>query len=356
MKTVKEFPTELPEVLSRLTAIGAPSFQEEARAKWILAWLRERGLRSGICDAVGNVLVDLSGGSSRLRLLDAHIDTVFSYKKVAITRRGNLWSAPGIFDNTVSCAQLLCLADEIRKQNRPVPLLLSFTVGEEGAGNLRGIREVAKTQKSRLTDAIVFDLDLEVLTRVAVGSRRYALEWKGVGGHSWNDFGTPSAIHDAVQWLEKLRRAFPWRKGRQTFNVGTITGGAGVNVIADRVDAMLDVRSTDPTFLETFASWLRRQPMKGFHFTETGNRPAGSLPSQHPLVREVRNIHSSLGLQTSMQALSTNANALFEADIPAVSTGLARGGRIHTENEYLERDSLTSGMNKLRALARMTQS
>lgn len=351
MKVAQKSPIELLEVLSQLTGIGAPTFQEEARAEWILTWLRNHGLRSVVRDAVGNILVDLSGGASRLRLFDAHIDTVFSQKKVTITRRGNRWLAPGIFDNTAACAHLLCLAAEIAEQKRQIPILLSFTVGEEGTGNLRGIREVVKTQKTRLAEAIVFDLDLEVLTCVAVGSRRYTLEWMAAGGHSWSDFGSPSAIHNGVQWLAGLREAFPWRRGRQTFNIGTLTGGTGVNVIASQASAVLDIRSLDPDFLEAFPLWLRRQKMKGFRFEEIGYRPAGSLPPQHALVREVKGIQKSLGLKIEMSALSTNANAFFEAGIPAVTTGLARGGQVHTEDEYLEKDSLTTGTKKLRALA-----
>lgn len=342
-------------LLAELTAIGAPTFSEQARSAFIYQWLRERIDAPMGRDELGNVWVDFAHGQSGARLFDAHIDTVFPFTEIAIRRNGNRWEAPGIFDNTVACALLMVWAWQRAQSGEPLPpLIISFSVGEEGEGNLCGIRALAQRFKPRLADAVAFDLNLEEASTLAVGSQRYRLHWRGGGGHSWNDFGAYSATHAAADWISRLHTAFPWQKGVFSYNVGTLGGGSGINVIADSAEARLDVRSTEPQRLHAFNDWLQAQAQRDdahFDCQLIGARPAGALDPAHPLIATLKQAHAALGLPLRFAAYSTNANALLDAGIPTLMTGLARGGGIHSEKEFLEIDSIPAGLAKLDALA-----
>lgn len=347
-----DLPADFLSLLEALTAIGAPTFSEKRRADFILEWLRREVDAPSDQDAMGNVWVDLSSGAGTVRLFDAHTDTVFAHPTVSIRKEPDRWHAPGIYDNTVACAQLMVWAREAAKHSVKPKVLVAFTVGEEGEGNLCGIREIAARFRTRITDAIAFDLDFETLSMTAVGSRRYVLEWTCEGGHSWNDFGRPNAIQLAARWLNRLENAFPWSKGQHSFNAGTIIGGTGVNVIAGRAELRLDVRSIDRDFLRNFSRWLELEFRdENVRILPLGSRPAGAISPDHPLVRELVAAHSELGLNTTFLSLSTNLNALLDAGIPAICTGLARGGGIHTEAEWLDLNSVERGLEKLRKLA-----
>jgi len=342
------------DLLEKLTSIGAPTFEEASRSEFVFHWLKAEGLAGVNRDELGNVWVDLSGGNESVCLLDAHLDTVFPEKSITIRREGARWYAPGIFDNTAACAQLMLWTREAAHRGRPRPFLVSFTVGEEGGGDLQGIRAVTERFRSRLRAALVFDLDLDGYSRRAVGSLRYRLQWTGPGGHSWNDYGAPSAIHRAADWIMRLRTAFPWRRGLHSFNIGTFEGGSGVNVIAGQAAATLDIRSVDASFLEAFSTWLEAAAPGAASPSSVipiGRRPAGLLPPDHSLVTLLRGVHDNLGIRGAETTLSTNGNALLAAGVPTLVTGLARGANIHRADEYLDLSSLGPGQAKLAALA-----
>jgi tripeptide aminopeptidase len=340
-------------LLEEITRIGAPTFAEAARADFVFQWL-ETVCGAGVGrDDLGNVWIDLSGGGDAVCLLDAHIDTVFPDRSVAIRKDGERWHAPGIFDNTAACAQLMLWAREVSRARRTRPFVVTFTVGEEGTGDLCGIRAMTERFLPRLCGAMVFDLDLNICSRQAVGSLRYRLQWSSAGGHSWNDFGTPGAIQRAAQWIARLPVLHPWRKGLHSFNIGTIEGGTGINVIAGHAAAALDARSTDPSFLHAFGKWIespRTDADAPDEVTCIGCRPAGFLREDHPLYALQGRVHANLGLACTEVALSTNGNALLAARVPTLVTGLASGGNIHRPDEYLDLPSHEMGSAKLAAL------
>ena len=244
-------------LLEELVTIGAPTFHEKRRSDFMFAWLkRELPMGEVGQDEAGNIWVDLSGGEGKVLLLDAHIDTVFPHETVTLRKEADRWHAPGVFDNTVSCAQLMIWLKRAAEAGKRIPVMGVFTVGEEGEGNLAGVRAIAKRFKERALGVLVLDLGMQWGAREVIGSVRYELTFSTKGGHSWNHFGTPNAIHEAARWIGKLEKAFPWEHGKRSFNVGTIEGGTGINVIASTVRFKLDVRSLDPDFLEDFRRWL----------------------------------------------------------------------------------------------------
>lgn len=345
-------------LLDELVRIGAPTFKERRRSDFMLAWL-QRELKSGAVgqDAAGNLWVDLSGGEGMVHLVDAHIDTVFPQLDLEIQKEDGRWHVPGVFDNTVSCALLMMWLKTVAVAGVRLPVVAVFTVGEEGEGNLVGARAMAHQFKDRALGVVALDLGIGSSARRAIGSIRHELTFTTTGGHSWNHFGTPNAIHEAARWILALESAFPWSCGVRSFNVGTIEGGTGINVIASSARFKLDVRSLDLAFLAEFRQWLELEVAARCDGSEVvmtsrliGFREAGEVAADHPLVALLEKTHETLGLPLAWDDYSTNANAYLGAGIPAVVTGIADGDGIHTEKEYLELDSVEVGARKLTRL------
>ena len=360
-ETLAPLPEDFRVLLERLVSIGGPTGEERARADFIAGWLERAGGGKRVWrDGTGNVWLDLSGGSGGCRLLDAHIDTVFSDGSPPLRKEGETWHAPGILDNTAACALLLVLARELLRDAEKRPLILSFTVGEEGEGDLCGIRRLTETLGERLRDAVILESGLNRCTHEAVGSLRYRIEFRTPGGHSWGDFGKTSALHEMARLVGVFRDLLPWRPGRTTMNVGSIHGGATINTIAPRAVGTFDFRSVRPEDLDRIREAIPRlvgefeesaTELSG-EATIIGRRPAGSIPENHPLVREAVSHQKTLGIKPDFRAGSTNANATLAAGIPSVCIGVAEGGGTHTREEFLRLDSVPAGWTYLRRFAR----
>lgn len=345
-----EILSELLDLLKTLTAIGAPTFRENRRSEFIQHWLRKKIDHPVEHDTLGNVWVDFSGGAGEVCLLDAHIDTVFPDETITICQDGDCIRAPGILDNTVACAMLMIWAAYFAKGGSPI--LLCFTVGEEGEGNLRGIRAIIERFRPRLGRAWVFDLGLKTAALQAVGSYRTHLAWHTPGGHSWAHFGQPSAIHLMARWIARLDAAFPWHAGIHSYNIGRVGGGDGINVIASSSELTLDVRSVEPDFLKAFPEWLGQSlhledPNIAIERTELGLRPAGRLTPDQTMLDRLQDVHFRLGIPLNFGVYSSNANTLLAEGVPTIVTGLATGSGIHSDAEYLEISSLAPGFQKL---------
>lgn len=350
----------IQELLETLVQLEAPTFHEEERTNFIYDWLKERIPAPVGRDAIGNVWLDLSHGADRVYLFDAHIDTIFPRGVVSLRKEAGIWHAPGILDNTLACCLLMTwAAGQSVSPSKPLPFLVSFSVREEGKGDLGGIREIVRQFAPRIREAWVFDLGLHRASWQAIGSLRYKITWSGPGGHSWNNFGRPNPIHDAARWVARLEQSFPWAPGLNSYNVGRIAGGIGINVIPGQVELELDVRSLNRSFLEEFSHWLDREIQMDrnessesvFSVERIGERPAGQSPDHERLTAILEAVHQQLALPLTYDNYSTNCNALIAAGIPAVVTGLGIGAGIHTEKEYLEIDSVHSGYQKLEAIA-----
>lgn len=352
-------PEDFLPLLEQLASIGAPTGAEGRRAEFIRNWFDRLCPGFAEVDAIHNVTVDLSGGADRVWLLDAHTDIVFDDSGLTVIKDGPIWRCPGIYDDTVSCVFLMLLARELLGRGEKVPLVITFSVGEEGQGDLIGIRTLGERLKPRLAGAWLMDLNLESVTSRAVGSRRWRVHWKAPGGHSWGAFGSPSAIHALGSWIHELATAAPWENRRLSYNVGRVEGGTTVNAIAENASCLLDLRSVDPVVLDATAETVQHTAAKvaashrvDVRFEPIGFRPAGLVPDEPPLLKILEDIQHDLGLPFSAVANSTNANALLALNVPATCTGLARGGNVHSRDEWLDTESLPLGWRKLWALTK----
>jgi acetylornithine deacetylase/succinyl-diaminopimelate desuccinylase-like protein len=343
-----------------LLAIPAPPFAESARAAWFLSRFRELELHNPHLDAAGNVLAEFPSSSklSTLNpkpciLVSAHLDTVFPAGTDTTPREeGAVIHGPGACDNGAGLAALLALAAALRRANiKPAPpLLFAANVGEEGEGDLRGMRQLFSSESEyfqRITTAIAIDApgNTTVIDR-ALGSRRLRVTVTGPGGHSWADFGIANpvvALSAAIQALSKLKLP---TNPRTTLNVGTISGGTSVNSIPASASAGLDLRSTSAleldrielAVLKTLESSLK--PCKGelrLHVERIGDRPSGALPSSSPLAQTLRAVDRHLSIKTSAHVGSTDANLPLSLNIPALAIGSGgAAGNIHTVHEWFD--------------------
>jgi tripeptide aminopeptidase len=350
-----------------LVTIGAPPFGERERAEWLAARFRELKLDHVQIDSEGNVLGWLRGSLASPKpcvMLSAHIDTVFP-KDVPIVPvlKHNRLSAPGACDNGAGVAGLLAVAAGIGICGIQFPgsLLFVGNVGEEGIGDLRGMRHLYRTSPwgERIVANIVLDgAGSDAVVTQALGSRRYLVTVDGPGGHSWTDAGIPNPVvvlSKAIVTLNELELPV---SPRTTLNVGTIEGGSSVNAIPERAAARFDFRSLEAGQLVRLEVALHRAvedavlaanqagPIRSnsashgqlkFTIDRIGDRPAGRLPSDAPLLDALRAIDRHLGIRTEERLASTDANIPLSLGVPAVSIGAGgEGGGVHTRAEWYD--------------------
>jgi acetylornithine deacetylase/succinyl-diaminopimelate desuccinylase-like protein len=269
------------------------------------------------------------------------VDTVFPADLPhRVSERGDVLVGPGIGDNALAVAVTV----DVVERFAPESLVVVFTVGEEGLGSLRGARHAAATIPMQAAIALEGH-GLDDVTVDAVGCVRVRLTVTGPGGHSWADRGRPSAIRGLLDLLAQLPEV----------NVGLIDGGEAVNGIARRAEATVELRSVDEAELERAAArFAALEAPEGLDLAvETvDRRPAGRIDRDHPLLLAVREARAELGLPDDLQDGSTDANAALAAGIPALSIGCARGGDMHTPDEWIERDSIPLGVAQLEGVLR----
>jgi len=361
--------------------IPAPPFGEQARALWFLDRFAALGLANPHLDAAGNALATLPSehslqnpssrperseverpphfvldiGSPPHILLSAHLDTVFpSTTPTEPTESGTRILAPGACDNAAGLTGLLAIAAALRHANLTpaVPILFAANVGEEGEGNLRGMKHLFSDHPDSNSRAIAAAIALEgsgataVVTQ-ALASRRFRVTVTGPGGHSWTDAGTPNPILILSRALVSLE-AIPTPLDavpKTTLNIGHISGGTSINSIPESASALLDLRSTSPTQLDTAELDLRRYLHESTAATSSiklqidliGDRPGGYLPDDSPLLATLRAVDRHLNLRTEPRTGSTDANIPLSLGIPAIAIGAGGlGGGIHTLQEWYD--------------------
>ncbi len=352
-----------------LVKIPAPPFGEAARSAWIAERFRYAGLSHIRTDEIGNVFAtwpahDLPPESTGpVILLSAHLDTVFPASTPIQPRLdGDILRAPGASDNAAGVIGLLAIAHALVEANInvPAPILFLANVGEEGEGNLRGVRHLYNSDPlaSRIAAHIVLDgAGTEEAVTQALGSRRLAIEVTGPGGHSFSDFGRPNPILALVSALSHIAAIELPADPRSTLNIGTVAGGTSVNSIPQSARASLDLRSTSPQQLvrmeldvnraveEAIAAANATQSLQvgfnpardllTFSIEKIGERPAGRLPLDSPLLEALRAVDRHLGLKTSLRLGSTDANLPLSIGVPALSMGAGgEGGGAHTTEEW----------------------
>jgi acetylornithine deacetylase/succinyl-diaminopimelate desuccinylase-like protein len=356
---------------AKLVAIPAPPFGEQARSVWIAARFEEAGLTDIQTDAIGNVIGFLNAAklppesSGPVVVLSAHLDTVFPAEtalKPTLSRiNGNTrLAAPGACDNAAGVAGLLAIVHALvqAKVALPAPLLVLANVGEEGEGDLRGIRHFYDQDKlaGRVAAHIVLDgAGTDSAVTQALGSRRFQVTISGPGGHSFTDAGTPNPIAAIASVLASLSEERLPADPRTTQNFGTIHGGTSVNSIPESATASIDFRSTSRDQLlrlegalhraveEAVGYWNRtaatisshsRGPLT-FKVEKIGDRPAAQLPDDSPLLEALRAVDRHLGLRTDLRLGSTDANIPISCGIPALSMGAGgEGAGAHTLGEW----------------------
>lgn len=196
------------------------------------------------------------------------------------------------------------------------------------------------------------------VTHVAVGSRRYRVKATGPGGHSWGDFGQPNAIHALAKFIAELDAISLPRMPKTTLNVGTIEGGVSVNTISPSASCLLDLRSTDEHALQRLSERVTRLAAKHsrsdgvmLHLDTIGERPAGVVPVDSPIVKVATATLSALGVDATLDASSTDANVPIAAGMPAVCVGLTSGGNVHRVDEYIDTASIPLGVAQLGLLS-----
>jgi len=344
--------------------VPAPTFAERPRSVLVSQRMQALGLHDVEIDELGNVYGRRPGIAERPALLiSAHLDTVFpADTDLSIRYEGERVYGPGIGDNSVGVAGLLRLAEIYQRCDLPTQGDIWFVanVGEEGLGDLRGMRAVVERLRTRIGGVIVIEgCDFGSLHHQAIGVRRFRIEANGPGGHSWGNFGTPSAIHILVRLAARLTELQVPVSPRTTFNIGMISGGTSVNTIAHHASMLLDLRSVSSAVLSDLVSEVYRlveeatldQPEVHVQISKVGDRPSGAIPREHPLVQAAVAAYQMVGAQISFQQSSTDANIPLSLGIPAICVGLTDGGNAHRTDEYILPMNLGRGMQALLLLS-----
>jgi acetylornithine deacetylase/succinyl-diaminopimelate desuccinylase-like protein len=355
---------EVLELTALISAVPSPTGEEAAKSLLVERLFATVGLateRDSIGDVVGVIPGQLASQPGMPRLLiAAHIDTVFPIgTPLEVKRSADRLSGPGVGDNSVAVAAAIKLADLLRIAGEvpAVDVLLTGNVGEEGLGNLRGIREVLAARSSIGAVVALEGHNLGRVTHVAVGSRRVRIAAKGPGGHSWGDFGRPNAIHGLSKLIAELDAIPLPRSPKTTLNVGMISGGVSVNTIAPEASCLLDLRSIDESALRRLSDRVTRlveRSSRGdgvvYSAESIGERPAGVVPADSQIVQIAADALTTLGLEPNFDASSTDANVAIAAGIPAVCVGLTTGGNVHRTDEFIDLEPVSKGIAQLALL------
>jgi acetylornithine deacetylase/succinyl-diaminopimelate desuccinylase-like protein len=353
----------------RLTEIPAPLFQEQKRAAAVAARLATEGL-SVHTDTIGNVVGELRGANEKeVVLLAAHLDTVFpADTEIKAKREGERIVAPGISDNGTGLVALLAIARAMHvagiKPQRSI--LFAANVGEEGEGNLRGMRVLIDAYRARLRAVIVLDgSGTDHVTTKALASRRLEVVITGPGGHSWSDFGMVNPINALVRASVRFINTRVPSMPRTTFNLGQIEGGTSVNSVPHEAKLKVDLRSESEDEIVRLESALRecvaagakdemdnaRDRSKGkldWKVTLIGSRPGGELAGDSALLAALRSADEVVGNQSRIERSSTDANIPLSLGIDALAIGAGgNGGSAHSLQEWYEPAGREIGLKRV---------
>jgi acetylornithine deacetylase/succinyl-diaminopimelate desuccinylase-like protein len=354
---------------ARLTEIPAPSFQESERAAAVKVLLSAVGLDVST-DKSGNVIGLLRGATDKeIVILSAHLDTVFpAGTEVKVHRDKSRMTAPGISDNGAGLAALVAVARALHEARIQPQRTILFVadVGEEGEGNLRGMRAIVDAYRERLKAVIVLDgSSIDHVTTKALASRRVEAVISGPGGHSWSDFGIPNPINALIRGSVRFINTRVPASPRTTFNLGQIEGGTSVNSIPHEARLKVDLRSESEEELIRLESALRdcmaagvrdemeasRDRSKGkleWKLDLLGSRPGGELASNSPLLATLRAADEAVHNQSRLERASTDANIPLSLGIDAISIGGGgNGGGAHSLQEWYESDGREIGLQRV---------
>ena len=345
-------------ILRELTEIPAPPFMEEVRGQRFLELLQESGVDSAWVDEVGNVIGLRRGGGSGVMIFSGHLDTVFPEgTDVTIRENGDTLFAPGIADDTRGLVTVLAVlramnAADIQTEN---DIWFVGTVGEEGTGDLRGVKHLFREGSPDFNAFISIDgLGHSGVTNAGLGSHRYRVTFGGPGGHSWGAFGLGNPIHAlgrAVAAFDAGAKRYTDNAAQRTsYNVGTVGGGTSVNSIPFEAWMEIDMRSESPERLQEIDAVFQEAMRQGLgeanavrargeeltlDVTMIGDRPSGEIPDDHPFVARALAATELLGGTPSLRRSSTDSNTPISLGIPSITIGGGgAGGNSHSLSEF----------------------
>ncbi|HEX4019972.1 MAG TPA: M20/M25/M40 family metallo-hydrolase [Acidobacteriaceae bacterium] len=388
-----------------ITSIPAPPFGEHARATWLCDQFTTLGLEDVHIDACGNALgwlrkqdgldgrddsavirssVDMSGveisdaeverNSQPCTLLSAHIDTVFPAEAMRTpSEKDTFLFGPSASDNSAGVTAMLALAAVLRstdlQEQIAGDILFAGNVGEEGEGNLRGMRHLctASPFSHRIGAAVVLDgPGIESIVTQGLGSRRFRVSVSGPGGHSWTDAGIPNPILVLSAALAEMQKVEVPRFPRTSWNVGHIEGGTAVNAIPEKVEARIDMRSVESTQLVRLEVALHRAVEDAVHAANShasrqpkhipleysiemiGERPAARLPESARLLAVIRAVDRHMAIRSELRTASTDANIPLSLGVEAISIGSGgSGGGMHTREEWFDATGRDLGLRRI---------
>jgi acetylornithine deacetylase/succinyl-diaminopimelate desuccinylase-like protein len=356
------------EIHLQLCRVPAPTFLEQERAGWFLEQFRSFGCDASI-DRAGNVLAAL--GPPPYVALTAHLDTVLAPRnkeEISVDAEGR-FRGPGVSDNGAGLAALLAIArawkSSLRLPEFASGLLLVANVGEEGEGNLLGMRHLCSQSplaKQIGSYVIVDGANTDHITTRALGSRRFEVTFSGPGGHSWSDYGVGNPIHALCRAVALFAETRLDSGPKSSVNVGLIEGGSGVNAIAQAARCKVDIRSESNARMDQLvellssaverARDLENQRQSGGRVTvktrEIGSRPAAVLPQQAPILQYARAVDAHLGVRSYLDCSSTDANLPLSMGIPAIAIGAGgQGGGAHTTGEWFSPEGRDLGLKRI---------
>ncbi len=337
-----------------LAEIPAPTNDEARRAARVSAWWREDGHDSVDIDATGNVWARLRAGNGPALLVCAHLDTVFGNDVDHRVRhqRGRM-IGPSVGDDSIGVAALSAMAGLLEPPGDAMPVWIVATVGEEGLGNLCGVRSALADPPEPLAALIAVEGNyLGRVSTVAVGSVRWRVEMRGPGGHAWEESSAPSAVHEAATLVHRLVSLTQGREG-VSLNVGRMSGGEAINARAQSAWFEVDLRADDSAALQTLEAkcraLLERTLGVELRIEDLGNRPAGRMDPGHALVVAATDALRGIGRQPRLASTSTDANAALDAGLPAIAVGVTEGSGEHTPREWIATAPVASGLRALAA-------
>jgi tripeptide aminopeptidase len=356
------------EIHLQLCRIPAPTFLEQERAAWFAEQFRALGWAPSI-DRAGNVVA--TEGEGPYIALTAHLDTVIAprNKDEIKTEADGRFYGPGVSDNGAGLASLLAVARVWKTcanlPELPYGLLLAANVGEEGEGNLLGMRHLCKqAANGRKIDAfvVVDGANTDHITTRALGSRRFEVTFNGPGGHSWSDYGLANPLHALCRAVALFSDTRLDTGPKSAINVGLIEGGSSINAIAQSARAKVDIRSENNSKMDELVELLanvveRARDIENQRATagrvsvklrEIGSRPAAALPDHAPILQYVRAVDAHLGIRSHLDTSSTDANIPLSIGIPAVAIGAGGvGGGAHTTQEWFRPEARDLGLKRI---------
>jgi tripeptide aminopeptidase len=354
-----------------LAEIPAPPFGEAARSEWLRQRFLSLGLEDVHCDELGNVFGSLQPGEGQpLVGVSAHLDTVFPLGTRLETREeGTRLYGPGISDNAAGVVALLAVASALKRGGLGLGGNVVFigNVGEEGEGNLRGMRHIFASPrwKDAISSLLVIDgAGTDTYVTQALGSRRFEVTFRGPGGHSWSDFGVPNPIALLARALSRFSQVVVPDSPRTTFNIGVIHGGTSVNSIPETAAARVDLRSAsmgelhkleerlrecvNEAWSEVPLSWRSGEPRVKFAIESIGDRPAAELPADACILEVLRAVDGHLRIKSIARLASTDANVPLSLGKEATTIGTGGdGGSAHTVREWFDCSNRDLGLKRI---------